>query len=233
MKKKIIKIKWKNTNPRITILTSKKSWVKDYHSLIVNSLKKFKKKSLKIISNHKKISKSEITFYLGYYKLVKQKYLKKSKLNLVVHESNLPEGRGSSPATWQVLRNKNNFRISIFDIGLDNTVVDSGNIFFKSNIKLNGFELIEEIRDKIIKQYIFLINKVLNAPIIYFGKKQKGKITYFKKRTSNDSKLSINKTINENFSLLRVVDNKRYPAFFKKGNKEFIVKIYPKKNEKD
>ena len=44
MKKKIIKIKWKNTNPRITILTSKKSWVKDYHSLIINSLKKFKKK---------------------------------------------------------------------------------------------------------------------------------------------------------------------------------------------
>ena len=53
--------------------------------------------------------------------------------------------------------------------------------------------------------------------------------TFYRKRTPSDSCLDINKSINEQFNLLRVVDNERYPAFFKKNNIKYVVKIYKEK----
>lgn len=53
-----------------------------------------------------------------------------------------------------------------------------------------------------------------------------GGSTYFKKRTEKDSELFLNKTLDEQFNLLRVVDNDNYPAFFYKDGRKYIVKIY-------
>ena len=47
-----------------------------------------------------------------------------------------------------------------------------------------------------------------------FVKKQKGRPSYFKKRTKKDSEININKNIKSQFNLLRIVDNDNYPAFF-------------------
>ena len=38
--------------------------------------------------------------------------------------------------------------------------------------------------------------------------------------------LNVSKTIKEQFNLLRVCDNERYPAFFYLNNKKYIIKIY-------
>lgn len=46
------------------------------------------------------------------------------------------------------------------------------------------------------------------------GKPQEGEESFYRKRTPKDSELDINKTIDEQFNLLRVVDNEKYPAFF-------------------
>ncbi len=63
-------------------------------------------------------------------------------------------------------------------------------------------------------------------------KDQKGKETYYSKRGVQDSKLDINKTIREQFNLLRIVDNQKFPAFFYYKNYKYILKIY-KKNRDD
>jgi methionyl-tRNA formyltransferase len=52
-------------------------------------------------------------------------------------------------------------------------------------------------------------------------------------RTSKDSKLNMNKTIKNQFNLLRIVDNERYPAYFIYNNKKYILKIYEDKNDKN
>ena len=57
------------------------------------------------------------------------------------------------------------------------------------------------------------------------GKSQRGEETFYKKRTPKDSELDINKTIKEQFNLLRIVDNEKYPAFFKFKNKIYTLKI--------
>ncbi len=56
-----------------------------------------------------------------------------------------------------------------------------------------------------------------------------GKSTYYRKRTPLDSELKLNKSIAEQFNLLRTVDNKRYPAFFKFKGKEYVLHIFKKK----
>jgi methionyl-tRNA formyltransferase len=50
--------------------------------------------------------------------------------------------------------------------------------------------------------------------------------TYFKKRTPNDSEISVEQSIKQQFNLLRIVDNVRYPAFFYMNGKKYILKIY-------
>ena len=58
------------------------------------------------------------------------------------------------------------------------------------------------------------------------GVKQNGKETFYQRRNPSNSELDINKTILENFNLLRIVDNLRYPAFFIHKNQKYIIKIY-------
>ena len=57
-------------------------------------------------SNLSKIKNFEIVFILGYTKILSNTFLKKNRFNLVVHESNLPLGKGFAPVQWQILENK-------------------------------------------------------------------------------------------------------------------------------
>ena len=56
---------------------------------------------------------------------------------------------------------------------------------------------------------------------------QFGYETFYPKRNPSDSELDINKTIKDQFNLMRIVDNEEYPAFFYMGDKKFVIKIYP------
>ena len=60
-------------------------------------------------------------------------------------------------------------------------------------------------------------------------KKQKGKTSYFKKRTPKDSRLNINGSIKSQFNLLRICDNENYPAYFVFKKKKYILKIFKEK----
>ena len=55
---------------------------------------------------------------------------------------------------------------------------------------------------------------------------QVGKETFYPRRNKKENELDVNKTITEQFNLLRVVDNERYPAYFYKYGKKYILKIY-------
>ena len=58
------------------------------------------------------------------------------------------------------------------------------------------------------------------------GKEQKGEETFYDKRGPKDSQLSIDKSLKEQFNLLRVCDNERYPAFFYLNDKKYVLKIF-------
>ena len=50
-------------------------------------------------------------FVIGYTKILPKEFLEGNKLVLVIHESDLPKGKGFSPVQWQILEGKIKFQL--------------------------------------------------------------------------------------------------------------------------
>jgi len=210
---------------RIAILTSLNQWFIPYAKELENKLI-----NSKLFFDHKEIDDSySIVFILSYHSLIEEGYLKLHKYNIVIHESDLPSGKGWAPMFWQILENKDNIVFSMFEAGLG---IDDGCIYMKQSLKLTGYELNAELRYKQAHFSISMCIEFINNFEKYKKPKvQAGNESFYKKRTSKDSKLDVNKTIKEQFNLLRIVDNKHYPAFFEIKNKKYKLTIEEVKNE--
>jgi len=202
------------------LIDNTNSWILPYAESYSNILTK-KGFSSKILKNHEEVENGDILILLSCEK--KFTNLSKNKNNLVIHESDLPNGKGWSPLTHQVLEGKNKIPITLFEA---DESFDGGNIYFKEFIELNGDELVDELREKQAHMTFYLIDKFLKERPNINGVKQNGKETFYQRRNPSNSELDINKTILENFNLLRIVDNLRYPAFFIHKNQKYIIKIF-------
>lgn len=174
----------------------------------------------RLLHDHDQVVHGDILCLLSCEKLFRKLHL--NKHNLVIHESDLPKGRGWSPLTWQVLEGKNEIPVTLFEATTD---VDAGIIYSQEIITFNGDELIDELRMAQGKSSIRQITDfVLNYPA-NTGWEQTGIPDYYKKRSEQDSQLDVDKTIREQFNLLRVVDNDRYPAFIEIMGCKYYIKI--------
>ena len=141
----------------------------------------------------------------------------------------MPKFKGFAPVQWQILRNKRNITNSLVMLG-SKEKVDSGKIILQNKILLEGHELYEEIRKKQFDSTYKLIRKFLDIYPNFTTRRQKGKSTFFTKRKSEDSKISIHKNIKSQFNLLRISNNNDWPAFFLYKKNKYILKIF-KSNE--
>jgi len=206
---------------KITILTDNpKSWIIPY----IEQLKiKLKNHQISHIFSSNDISDGDVMLILSCEKILNSKDLSRHKRNIVVHPSKLPLGKGWSPLAYQVLDGVNRIPISLFEA---NEKVDNGDIYLLDYIELEGHELNNEIKHQqgiktieMIIEFIEKFNSINGIP-------QVGEETFYAKRTKENSELNINKTIKEQFNLLRIVDNERYPAYFYKDCKKYVIKIF-------
>ena len=86
-------------------------------------------------------------------------------------------------------------------------------------------ELIEEMRKLQGKKTIELCKRYLDEDKPELGISQIGEPSYYRRRTSKDSNLNMDKSLAEQFDLLRTVDNKRYPAYFKFRGHTYSLEI--------
>jgi len=210
---------------KIAILTSPNQWFIPYAKKLQEMID-----FSELFFNHEEMNTQyDVVFILSYHRLISQKYLEKNKHNIVIHASALPQGKGWSPMFWQILEGKNEIPFSMFEA---DEGIDSGNIYMKRILYLSGYELNEELRNK---QADFIVNMCIefleNYDEYSIPIHQVGKENFYKKRDPKDSELDIHKTIDEQFNLLRIVDNENYPAFFYKDNKKYILKIEEAGNE--
>ena len=119
------------------------SWITPYLKNLVSSIKQKKNCYVKLINSHEDVESGDVLCLLSCEK--KFNKLNLNKYNLVVHESDLPEGKGWSPLTWQVIEGKRNIPITLFEA---NSLIDSGNIYGQDFIELNGSELLSEIKEQ-------------------------------------------------------------------------------------
>ena len=213
---------------KINILISKNSWANSYKIEIKKKLKKFSK-NISFNHDHKKIKKgTDINIIFSYFKKIQLKYLNYSKYNLIPHESKLPKGKGMSPLSWQLLENKGAIFFSLIEA--ENSL-DSGRIYLQKKISIPKNIVFREIKElqlsvnlKLITMFLTKLKK--NRNII--GIKQKGRSTFYPKRSSKHSIININKSIKSQFNLLRICDPENYPAYFKYKNRTYLIKIFPK-----
>ena len=180
-----------------------------------------------IINHHINLRKNyDINIIFSYFRVINKKYLERSKFNLLPHESNLPQGKGMSPLTWQLLNKKNKIIFSLIEAS---EKMDAGKIYFKKKVHFKKDLLFKEIKLIQFNQNLKLIERFLT----YFkenkippkSKLQTGRSTYYKLRTKKDSKIDINKSLKSQFNLLRLCDFENYPSFFYLNKKRYLIKI--------
>ena len=215
---------------KIAILTTKSSWLVPYSKELVKELKN-QGFYTKLFYKHENISTQyQVVFILSYFRIIPQNFLDKHQHNLVVHESALPKGKGWAPLFWQILEGKNKIPIVLIEAAAQ---MDAGPIYIKDFIQFKGDELNSEIRHQQALKTIEICKRFLIEYEQLTPKKQKGLSTFYKKRSPKDSILDINKSIKQQFNLLRIVDNTAFPAYFLYKGKRYIIQIKHDKDETD
>lgn len=169
------------------------------------------------------IPAGDIAFFLSVEQIIKKDVRARNKHNIVVHSSDLPRGKGWSPLSWQILEGKNEIVNTLFEAA---DQVDAGEIYLQNTIDFEGHELLPELHAAQGESINRLILQFVDAYPSVRGRAQTGEETFYPKRSAKDSELDPEKTIAEQFHLLRVVDNEKYPAFFHHRGKKYVLKIF-------
>lgn len=212
---------WWRRPRRVSIVVDNPSWILPVSEALVSRANEAGDRAV-LCRSHDDMAEGDVAFFLGCIKIAPPGVLSRHKRNLSVHESPLPEGHGFSPLTWQILAGENDIPICLFDAAEE---VDTGAIVYQDVMRFEGHELIDELRAVQGAKTIELCLRFLNEAAPPLGRPQEGEPTGYPLRRPKDSRLDPARSIAEQFNLLRVVDNERYPAFFDWQGRSYTVRI--------
>jgi methionyl-tRNA formyltransferase len=214
----------------ITVLVDNpNSWIIPYVKRLIGELES-RGHNVFFCNTQEEIREGEVAFLLSCEKIVPEAVLGRNKHNIVIHPSALPEGRGFSPLSWQILEGKNDIPISLFEAV---SKVDTGAIYEQRVMHFEGHELNEELKAEQGETTIAMALGFIDSYPPREGRLPVGTGAWYKRRSAKDSALDPDKTITEQFDLLRIVDNKRYPAFFTYRGHTYILRIEKKTPDAD
>lgn len=187
------------------------------------SKKNVNENNITLTTKIEEVKKGGILFLISFTKIVNKGIRDRFKHALVIHASDLPEGKGWSPYIWQILEGKNKIAVTLFE-AIDK--VDAGDIWKKEYFSLDGHELYDEINQKLFEVELKLMDFAIdNADTIKPRPQPEFDSPHYPKRTPDDSEIDPNKTISEQFDLMRVCDEKRFPCFFNFRNHRYKIKL--------
>lgn len=172
-----------------------------------------------IVHEHSAVTKGDVLILLSCEKRFLG--LSLNKHNLVVHESALPQGKGWSPLTWQVLEGKTRIPITLFEASEE---IDAGAIYCVDEFTVEKTDLVEDLRAKqAAATNSLILNFLDNYPLAPVT--QSGAESFYRKRAPKDSELTPEKSILEQWPAFQVADNLRYPAFIVIDGQKFFIRI--------
>src|SRR4051812_13834318 len=121
-------------NGLITIVTDRNNWINCYIPQWVEALRA-EQKQVAWVHDVKVIQEGFLAFFLGCEQIVGRQQLNLNQHNLVVHASDLPQGKGWSPLTWKILSGENRVPVVLFEAAEH---VDSGCIYLKHTMEFTG-----------------------------------------------------------------------------------------------
>ena len=141
---------------------------------------------------------------------------------MVIHESDLPQGKGFSPMAWQIIEGKNEITFTMFSATQD---LDGGDYYLKRKLILDGNELYDEWRYKQAQLTKEMVLDLIEKYPEIKGTKQLGQSTVYRKRTFEDDQIDPTNNLCDLFDHIRVCDPKSFPAWFKFRNKRYKIGI--------
>lgn len=181
---------------------------------------KQKGRCIHIYFRHEDVVLSGVLFVLSYGHILPKEFINSFDHVIVLHASDLPMGRGWSPYIWEILSGADHITVSAITAA---EKVDEGDIWAKTTIAIAPTDIYVDINEKLFSAETKLIERVLD--MIGSGKvptpQSEGAVTYFPRRTPEDSRVDLDSSLDEIFNLLRTADPKRYPVFFEKNGVRF------------
>jgi methionyl-tRNA formyltransferase len=207
----------------VSVLVDNESWVLPYAERLVAAARADGHMAC-LVRHAMDLPEGDVAFFLGCLHLVPTSVRARHNVNLVVHESDLPKGRGFAPVTWQVLEGRDTIPVCLLEAVEE---PDAGGIVLRDEIRLAGTELCDELRRLQGETTVDLCLRYLRAERSPEPVRQAGVATWYRRRRPADSELDPEQTLAEQFNLLRVVDNQAYPAFFRYRGRCYRLRIEP------
>jgi methionyl-tRNA formyltransferase len=185
---------------------------------------------IKLARSKAELQGGDLLFLISFGEIINAEDREKFKKVLVIHASDLPQGRGWSPHIWDIVNGANEITVSLLEA---QDKVDSGDIWQKVRITIPQHFLYDEINERLFAAESQLMDFAVENfhTITPYPQNLSVEPSYHQRRTSADSELDPGKSIASQFNLLRVSDPERFPAFFKLYGHTYKVTVEKVDNE--
>ena len=176
-----------------------------------------------ITDNYHGLSGGNVLIALSYPLRVPVEVLRDYDLAMVAHASDLPNGRGWSPANWAAERLETHIILSIIEMAEE---IDAGRVFAKTRIDFPVWMLWPEFSALLENLQAETLKKLLTGNWRSLkGEPQSGTPTYFEKRTAANCELDPEKSLVEQWGKIRSSDPVRYPNYFILHGKRYQIRV--------
>lgn len=168
----------------------------------------------------KTLAGGDFLFLISCSELITKVIRDRYKNVLVLHASDLPDGKGWSPHVWTIIGGGNEIVLTMLEA---EDSVDSGKIWYKRRLPIPNHFLSYEIDQMLFDNEIEMMEDALKFcdSVIPIEQPKKQGSGYFRKRTPADSEIDPSQSISSQFDLIRICNPDEYPAFFYLRGKKY------------
>ena len=170
---------------------------------------------LRLISDKSQLACGDILYLVSCSQLISREDRARYAHAMVLHASDLPEGRGWSPHVWDILDGKETLTISLLTA---EDGVDTGAIWAKRRLPVPRHALYDEINELLFQAELDLMDRGIemvaagDSPVPQQAAGSSS--SYRPRRSPEDSRLDPARSLADLFDQIRVADPNRFPAFF-------------------
>ncbi len=180
--------------------------------------------SIDLVRSVRDIKGGDILFLVSCTDIVTDEDRSRYRASLVLHASDLPNGRGWSPHIWELSRGADFITLSLLEA---DAKIDCGRIWKKVHIPVPRHALWDEINHLLFQAEIELINFAIDNIETIMPEKQLDSehVVYHPRRTPKDSQIDPTKSISDQFNNIRTCDPNRFPSYFQHLGHRYLIKL--------
>lgn len=177
---------------------------------------------IQIVQRSADVPGGDILFLVSCHEIIKASVRAQYRHTLVIHASDLPKGKGMSPHVWQILEGSTDITVTLLEAA---EALDAGDIWHQETMFIPRTALHDEIHARLFETELRLMSWALQHHAHVQPRPQSGLGSFYRKRTPGDSQIPLDMPVGQAFSLLRIADPQRYPAFIEVDGVRFKILI--------